>query len=231
MNIPVDIGQLLRGQVVEQARIEYKKGWNPEAIVHSLCAFANDINNLGGGYLVIGVEERDGLPILPIRGLPENSLDPHQKELVALCHHIEPLYMPICQPVTFENKHLLLIWAPGGYERPYRAPVTLNHKNKSGKAYWVRRFSTSVQASKSEVEELMNIGGSVPFDDRINYKTSMNDLHTGLMMDYLGSVDSSLLGENLDATTMALDLRIADGPVENLHPLNVGLMFFSEDPA
>ncbi len=42
MNIPIAVDQLLRGRVVEQARIEYKEGWNPEVIVHTLCSFAND---------------------------------------------------------------------------------------------------------------------------------------------------------------------------------------------
>ena len=229
MNIPVDIGQLLRGRVVEQARVEYKKGWNPEVILHSLCAFANDINNLGGGYLVIGVDEHDGMPVLPVTGIPKDSLDRCQKELISLCHRIEPLYMPVCEPVKFEGKWLLLMWAPGGYERPYRVPITLTRK-ETGKAYYVRRFANSVQASKSEIEELMSIGGSIPFDDRINYRASVNDLRMGLMAEYLDAVDSSLLKEERDATSMARDLRVAEGPREDLHPLNVGLMFFNENP-
>ena len=42
MNIPIAVDQLLRDQIVEQARIECKERWNPEVIVHTLCAFAND---------------------------------------------------------------------------------------------------------------------------------------------------------------------------------------------
>nr|WP_199221490.1 hypothetical protein [Desulfonatronum sp. SC1] len=30
--------------------------------MHTICAIANDFNNFGGGYLVVGVEERDGRP-------------------------------------------------------------------------------------------------------------------------------------------------------------------------
>ncbi|MBT1173166.1 putative DNA binding domain-containing protein [Bifidobacterium sp. MA2] len=201
----------------------------PEVVLHSLCAFANDINNLGGGYLVIGVDEHEGMPVLPPAGLPKNSLDRIQKELISLCHRIEPLYMPVCEPVEFEGQWLLLIWAPGGYDRPYRAPIEIT-KKETGKAYYVRRFSNSVRASKSEIEELMDIGGSIPFDDRINYQSSMNDLRIGLMMEHLGKVDSVLAQEELDSLSMALDLRVADGPRENRHPLNVGLMFFNEDP-
>jgi ATP-dependent DNA helicase RecG len=51
MALPVNINQLISGKAVEWDRLEFKKGWNPEEIVHSLCAFANDINNWGGGYV------------------------------------------------------------------------------------------------------------------------------------------------------------------------------------
>ena len=55
--LPINIDELLKGQIVEWERLEFKKGWNPEEIIHTICAFANDINNWGGGYLIIGIEE------------------------------------------------------------------------------------------------------------------------------------------------------------------------------
>lgn len=48
MALPININQLLNGKTVEWDRLEFKKGWNPEEIIHTLCAFANDINNWGG---------------------------------------------------------------------------------------------------------------------------------------------------------------------------------------
>lgn len=56
--IPLKIETLLAGRVVEQNRVEYKEGWNPCDIIHSICAFANDYHNMNGGYLVIGVKAR-----------------------------------------------------------------------------------------------------------------------------------------------------------------------------
>jgi ATP-dependent DNA helicase RecG len=52
--LPINLADLLRQRTVEGVRIEYKAGWNPESVLHTLCAFANDFYNLGGGYLVIG---------------------------------------------------------------------------------------------------------------------------------------------------------------------------------
>ena len=78
--LPINIDELLRGQVVEWERLEFKKGWNPEETIHAICAFANDINNWGGGYLIIGIEENNGQPIFPPIGLPASKIDEIQKE-------------------------------------------------------------------------------------------------------------------------------------------------------
>lgn len=56
MALPINISQLLEGNVVEWERLDFKAGWNPEDVMHSMCAFANDIHNWGGGYIVCGGE-------------------------------------------------------------------------------------------------------------------------------------------------------------------------------
>ena len=63
MAIPVNIEELINKRIVESARIEFKSDFNPNEIIHSVCAFANDIDNLGGGYIIVGVEEKDGSPV------------------------------------------------------------------------------------------------------------------------------------------------------------------------
>jgi len=32
-----------------------------------MCAFANDNDNLGGGYVLIGIEGENGMPKLPVK--------------------------------------------------------------------------------------------------------------------------------------------------------------------
>ena len=60
MRLPINIEELLGGRAVEGDRIEYKTGWNPDAIYRSVCAFANDFDETGGGYIVVGVKEVNG---------------------------------------------------------------------------------------------------------------------------------------------------------------------------
>ena len=56
MALAININDLLNKQKIESNRIEFKKGWNPASIYHSVCAFANDFDDLGGGYIVVGVD-------------------------------------------------------------------------------------------------------------------------------------------------------------------------------
>ena len=75
MGIPTNIKTLMYGAVVEWARIEYKKSWDAATSLKTICAFANDIDNWGGGYIVIGVKEQDGRPVFPLEGLPAAQID------------------------------------------------------------------------------------------------------------------------------------------------------------
>jgi ATP-dependent DNA helicase RecG len=136
--------------------------------------------------------------------------------------------MPVCSPVIYEGKHLLLIWAPGGYERPYQTKVSLAKGNRNT-AYYIRRFSNTVMATKEDIRELHDIGGNIPFDDRTNHRSSLADLRIGRMLDYLNTIDSSLIQDDLTPQELALAMKIVGGPVEDIRPLNVGLMFFFAD--
>ena len=104
MPLPIDITTLLEGRTVEWERLEFKKGWNPIDVLHTLCAFANDFHNLGGGYLLIGVAEQDGRPVLPPEGLDPASFDRIQKEILNLGQTaVQPPYHPIVVPYEVEG--------------------------------------------------------------------------------------------------------------------------------
>ena len=60
MAIPITIEKLLNENVVESARIEFKENFNPDSIIRTISAFANDIDNWGGGYVLIGIKEENG---------------------------------------------------------------------------------------------------------------------------------------------------------------------------
>ncbi len=231
MAIPISIEKLLNENVVEWARIEFKEGWNPDTTLKTISAFANDIDNWGGGYIIIGIKEENGRIRKPIKGLNEDSIDSIQKELLQYCKYLKPSYIPQTEPVYYEGKLLLLIWCPGGYDRPYQCPKKPSSKN-SEKIYYIRKLSSTIEATDLDVKELIALTHNIPFDDRINVKSVISDLKYPLIRNYLEEVKSHLINdlENKSIEDLANDLRIADGPKEYFKPLNVGLLFFNDDP-
>lgn len=125
MALPINIENLVRQRTVESARIEYKAGWNPDPIIRTICAFANDIENLGGGYIVIGVDCDDaGQPMFPPKGLADNQLDKIQRELLGHCQSIQPPYAPKLSVERMEGRNIIVLWVPGGQTRPIRLRST-----------------------------------------------------------------------------------------------------------
>ncbi|MBM3880399.1 MAG: transcriptional regulator [Planctomycetes bacterium] len=232
MNLPINIADLLHGKSVEWERLEFKAGWNPLAVLHTLCAFANDFHNLGGGYVVIGVCERDGHPVLPPVGLSAGEMDAIQKELLNLGHGaLQPFYHPIMVPAVLEGKQVLVLWAPGGQTRPYKARLSLG-KDAREWAYFIRKGSSTVRARGGDEQELLTLAATVPFDDRVNQRARLEDLSRNLIREFLTEVGSDLdkPARTMPLETLGRQMNIVGGPKEAPFPLNVGLLFFNAAP-
>ena len=86
----LNVEDFLNVYSVEQQRIEFKRSWNtgPTSwqVLHSICAFANDFQKDGGGYIILGVDNEpseDGSA--NVVGVPEGSLDKTQKIITESC--------------------------------------------------------------------------------------------------------------------------------------------------
>lgn len=231
MAIPVNIRDLINQRVVESTRIEFKKDWNPNSVIHSICAFANDIDNVGGGYIIIGIEEKDGIPAFPIIGIEQKRIDSILKECISYCHCIEPLYNPVIEPILYEDKYLIIIWVTAGHGRPYKASKDV-FTNKSNKLYYIRKASSTIIASPNEEKELFYVSTDIPFDDRPNLLADVSDLDISLMREHLKEIGSGLyeLSKKMSTLEIAKDMQLVSGPAENIKPLNVGILMFSENP-
>src|SRR3954462_9430377 len=94
MPLHINIEDLLSARTVESDRIEFKEGWNPDAIYRSICAFANDFDNIGGGYILIGIEEENGRAKRPVKGIDLQQFDAIQKQMIGFNNLIRPYYAP-----------------------------------------------------------------------------------------------------------------------------------------
>lgn len=233
MALPINIDELLHGNTVEWDRIELKKGWNPEDVIHTLCAYANDINNWDGGYIIIGIEEENGKAKLPPIGLHIQELDAIQKKLIELSHKLIPVYIPVFQPYLINGKHILVVFAPAGDNRPYKAPISLSEK-RTERAMFIKRGSKTVKVKDGSDDErrLVELTARIPFDDRINQTATLNDLNLRLIQNYLKEVRSSLYEEStkIPFAELCRHLMIAKGSDELLRPTNAGLLLFNEYP-
>ena len=230
MGIPTNIKTLLSGRVVEWARIEFKETWDAEASLKTICAFANDFDNWGGGYLVIGVKDEQGKPdSLP--GVPVEKIDGYLKDLLNKCKRIQPDYMPITEVTEYQGKHFIIVWAPGGSIRPYSSPKNMA-KDCKERICWIRKMASTIQPSDEELRDLYSLANNVPFDDRVNHFAELNDLNITLIQQYLREVGSSLYQEsgNMDFTELCRNMNLISTLPEYTKPKNVGLMFFSLEP-
>ena len=91
--ILVDINELVGCTIIESDRIEFERDWNREKVLHTICAFANDFDNIGGGYIIIGIDEIDGSPANCI-GVNPSRIPGIEHELTELCNSISPGYSP-----------------------------------------------------------------------------------------------------------------------------------------
>jgi ATP-dependent DNA helicase RecG len=238
--IPLKIETLLEGQVVEKNRVEYKKGWNPASIIHTICAFANDYSNVNGGYLVIGVEENNGMPILPPIGILKEQLDIIQKEIFQYCNLIEPRYIPMIEVIDYQDTDTYLIYlkcSPGD-AGPYQAPREVySNKKLDGKAdrtlkYWIRPASLTVIAKQNEIAELFEKFNSISFDDRENRRAKLEIIRRGYLEDFLRDSKSSLVGElnNRSLEDLLLSLEVATETDRELALRNIAVLMFADRP-
>ena len=231
MKLPINIEELLGGRAVEGDRIEYKTGWNPDAIYRSICAFANDFDDTGGGYIVVGVAEKNGRPIRPVVGIEPEQVEPIEKDMVGFNNLMRPYYQPRLYVEEADGKTILVIKVSPGERRPYKVPDNVTAKQKTYN-YYIRYNSSSIVPKDEYEHELINLANRTPFDDRGNDQITLKDISPLLLHDYLVKVKSSLadvsLTENMESVLEQMELL---EPVpEGWRIKNVAAMMFAERP-
>ena len=230
--LPINLEDLLYCRGVESERVEFKVSWDPATTGHqvmrTICAFANDYHNINGGYVGIGVGERDGRAVLPPAGLSAAEVEAAQKWIRGRCNRIDPPYPPILSPEIVGGRTILVVWAPASEMRPHRAP------SGDGKErhYWVRIGSETVNAEQrgNLLQGLIQQTARVPWDDRRAQDARIEDLREAKVREHLRDIRSGLL-EEPEAVTVYRRLRITARVNDHEVPRNVGLLFFAHDPS
>lgn len=229
--LPINLEDLLHYRGVESERVEFKASWNEKTtgpqVLRTICAFANDYHNLNGGYVVIGVRERDGRAVLPPSGLSPEEIETAQKWIRGNSNRLDPSYSPILSPETIDGRQILVVWAPASDMRPHRAPG----RGRQPPRYWIRLGSETVDAEQhgDMQQRLLEQTARVPWDDRLAREAGIEDLRAAKVREFLRDTRSGLLDEP-DERTIYQRMRLTAPVNDHEVPRNVGLLFFSREP-
>ncbi len=231
MALPINIEDLLNKRKVESNRIEFKADWNPDKIYHTICAFATDLENTGGGYILVGVEEENGIAKRPVKGLSIESIDRILKDMVGYDAKISPAYMSKVSPENIDGKTILVIWVPSGSNRPYSVMESVVAK-KSVPKFYVRNKASTIEAKGEILDQVRELANRVPFDERGNEAIKLEDLSGVLVYEHLKAVKSKLAENFASRQLMDIldEMDLLTGPMENRLIKNVAAMMFCEHP-
>ena len=231
--LPISVTNLLRGRGVESERVEFKASWDASStgpqVLRTICAFANDYHNLNGGYVVIGVAEADGRAVLPPAGISAQHAEAAQRWIRGNCNRLDPPYAPTLSPERVDGRLVLVVWAPASDMRPHRTPA----RSKGGESkYWIRLGTETVDAGQrgNLLRGLIDQTSRVPWDDRPERIAEVGDMREAKVREFLRDVGSGLL-EEPDAREIYRRMRLVVPVNDHEVPRNVGLLFFSNDPA
>lgn len=224
--LPISLDSLFNERGIEDNRIEYKAAWNEmtrPAVIETVCAFANDLLNLNGGYLVLGVAEKAGRAQLPPQGLTDP--DHVQRKVFEACKTITPQYQPRMFVETYQNRPILVLWCPGGDLRPYQV-----RRGPQGEAFFVRQGSITHEARADVLRQLLDQTARVPFDDRACPQASLLDLSSHTVRSFLREIGSLLYEEQVPAEDLFNRMTLTRGQNGHTVPRYAALLFFCDTP-
>jgi ATP-dependent DNA helicase RecG len=229
--LPVKLDDLIHARTVESVRVEFKATWSDpirDAVIRTISAFANDFQGLNGGYVVLGIEENGGAPILPPRGLDGLDLERIQREILGNCDRISPTYKPLVAPEIYMDRQILVIYAPIGDARPYQAP---ERHGKADRRYYVRIGPETKVAKDAVLTQLLHVSARLPFDERRQPGVPLAVVSPRLVSRYLVEAGSDLAtAATLDVPDVLRRLRLSAGTNGGEAPKNAALLCFTEEP-
>lgn len=189
MNFNIDLKELAAR---ESERVEWKENGDALDITHkivkTISAFANDLSNMGGGYVVCGAKEgKDAysFPKVDYTGLSANKLKEIEGKVLSICRdHVSPAITPIvtelANPNNPETRILVFTVLSSNDVHAYR------DKDGLGSKYYVRVSRDTIEAKNGILTQLLVKKQKIEyFDHRINPQATEHDIDYILLRDYL----------------------------------------------
>ena len=238
MNFNIDLKELARR---ESEQVEWKENGDDikiaEGIVRTISAFANDIANVGGGYVVCGAKEikdEHGFPKIQYTGLSANKLKEVELKVTKYCqNYVDPAIAPriveIENPENNSTRILVFVVLRTRHAHVYRDGETSK--------YYVRIGRETKEARNGVLRQLLTEKQEIEyFDKRTNTRATEADIDILIFRDSMQEMgllfpeksledyfsDREQIAELVSPLFVRTDL---DGI---LHPRNFTLLMFGK---
>lgn len=234
MSEAIDLQEL---SVRENEQTEWKDSVaDVDDVVATLSAFANDLANLGGGYVVCGArEDRDphGFPVLVRTGLGAARLKEVENHVLARCRdRVSPPITPRVEelPSDVAGQRILVFIQPAtGQAHTFR-------RGKEGAKHYVRVSRSTIEARNGVLRNLLvRTGALEPWDRRPCAAATVNDLDLLALRDALQRMGAfspergveSYLSDGVQLSPFVPSLCVKEPLTGVLRPRNFAVLLFS----
>ncbi len=237
MTVRIDLDQLARR---ESEQTEWKENVaDSNDVVATLSAFANDLQNLGGGYVVCGArEEKDehGFPRLVRVGLTANRIKEVENVVLTRCRErVSPPLAPLVAEIAADDpsRRILVFLQPAtGTAHTFRW-------DDDGAKHFVRVSRSTIEARNGLLKDLLVRKRALePWDRRPCNAATVNDIDLLALRDALQRMGvftldrgvESYLVEGVQLSPFVPSLCVAEPLSGVLRPRNYAVLLFGREP-
>lgn len=237
MTFQIDLDQIARR---ESEQAEWKENVaDVDDIVATLCAFANDLQNLGGGYVICGAAEGEdphGFPTLVRRGLTAGRLKEIENSTLARCRErVSPPLAPLLQELEADESERRIL----AFIQPATGAAHTFRRNKEGAKHLVRVGRSTIEARNGLLRDLLVRKGALePWDRRPCHGATLSDIdllalrdaleRMGLLME--GRSVERYLSEDAQVSPFVPSLCVDQALAGGLRPRNFAVLLFGRAP-
>lgn len=237
MTARIDLVELARR---ESEQTEWKEEVaNVNDVVATLCAFANDLQNLGGGYVVCGAkEDKDvhGFPTLVRTGLTAVRLKEIENTVLARCRErVSPPLAPLAEEIeSADPRRRILVFV-----QPATGSAHTFRRDKEGAKHFVRIGRSTIEARNGLLRDLLVRKGALePWDRRRCDAATVGDIDLLALRDALQRMGAftpergvePYLAEGVQLSPFVPSLCVAEALSGLLRPRNYAVLLFGREP-
>ncbi len=223
----------------ENEQTEWKENVaDVDDVVATLSAFANDLQNLGGGYVVCGAREakdEHGFPKLLRAGLTAERLKEVEGTVLARCRdRVSPPLAPLVEELpTADPQRRILVFL-----QPATGSAHMFRRGHEGAKHFVRVSRSTIEARNGLLRDLLVRKGALePWDRRPCTAATEDDLDLFALREILRRLGSEsaaaeaprYLSDSVALTAFVPPLLVREPLTNTLRPRNFAVLLFGID--